>query len=108
MTKRRWEQAAAAGGIGFVVLQLASQGLIQIGGAEPAFTASALRLAPAGTSISFFSLTNLMTGMDHSCLENAPYVRALLDPIPSRQPRRVGGTAHQEGPFVGFSLEFTM
>ena len=30
----------------------------------PALTASLRRLAPSGTSISFFSLTNLMMGMD--------------------------------------------
>jgi hypothetical protein len=36
-----WERAAAAGGIVFVGLQLVSQGLMQIGGVEPSFDASA-------------------------------------------------------------------
>jgi hypothetical protein len=36
-----WEQIGAAGGIVFVVLQMASQALIQVGGAEPPFDASA-------------------------------------------------------------------
>jgi len=49
MSKRRWEQIGAAGGIAFVVLQLASQALIQIGGAEPAFT------APAQEIVDFFN-----------------------------------------------------
>ncbi|MFN2189905.1 MAG: hypothetical protein ACK2T3_14165 [Candidatus Promineifilaceae bacterium] len=53
MTKKRWEQIAAAGGIAFVVLQLASQGLIQIGGAEPPFT------APAEEIVDFFNNRNL-------------------------------------------------
>lgn len=48
MTKRRWEQVGAAGGIAFVVLQLVGQALIQVGGAEPAFT------APAEEIVSFF------------------------------------------------------
>ena len=41
MSNRRWEQIGASGGIVFVVLQLVSQALIQIGGMEPAFTADA-------------------------------------------------------------------
>ena len=40
-TKSRWEQIGAAGGILFVVLQLVSQMLIQIGGSEPPFDSSA-------------------------------------------------------------------
>lgn len=71
MTKKRWEQIAAAGGIGFVVLQLASQALIQIGGAEPAFTASAEEivaffnnrdpsLAPIGGFLSSLSVIALL------------------------------------------------
>ena len=48
MSKRRWEQIGAGGGIVFVVLQLAGQALIQVGGAEPAFT------APAQEILSFF------------------------------------------------------
>jgi hypothetical protein len=39
MSKRRWEQIGAAGGIVFILLQLVSQGLIQVGGSEPAFSA---------------------------------------------------------------------
>jgi hypothetical protein len=71
MTKKRWEQIAAAGGIGFVVLQLASQALIQIGGAEPSFTASAEEivdffsnrdpsLAPIGGFLSSLSVIALL------------------------------------------------
>lgn len=48
MSKQRWEQIGAAGGIIFVVLQLAGQALVQIGGSEPAFT------APAQEILSFF------------------------------------------------------
>jgi hypothetical protein len=40
-TKRRWEQIGAAGGIVFVMMQLMSQALIQIGGGEPPFDAPA-------------------------------------------------------------------
>lgn len=40
MSKKRWEQMGAAGGIAFVVLQILSQALIQIGGTEPSFNAS--------------------------------------------------------------------
>ena len=43
-TRRRWEQVGAAGGIVFVVLQLLSQALIQAGGSEPAFEASAAEI----------------------------------------------------------------
>lgn len=48
MSKSRWEQIAASGGLLFVVLQLVAQGLIQIGGSEPSFN------APAGEIVSFF------------------------------------------------------
>jgi hypothetical protein len=48
MSKRRWEQIGAAGGIVFILLQLVSQGLIQTGGSEPAFS------APAGEILSYF------------------------------------------------------
>jgi hypothetical protein len=41
MSGKRLEQVAAAGGIAFVVLDGVGQGLIQIGGAEPAFGALA-------------------------------------------------------------------
>ena len=44
VTKRRWEQIGAAGGIAFVVLQLAGQSLIQVGGAEPPFNATAAEI----------------------------------------------------------------
>ena len=53
MSKKRWNQIAAAGGIGYVVLQLASQVLIQIGGAEPPFT------APSSDIVEFFSNRDL-------------------------------------------------
>lgn len=52
-TKVRWEQIGAAGGILFVVLQLLSQMLIQIGGAEPPFN------APAGVIADYFMARNL-------------------------------------------------
>ncbi|MEJ2012533.1 MAG: hypothetical protein P8X64_09965 [Anaerolineales bacterium] len=41
MAKVRLYRLAALGGIFFVVMQVVGQGLIQVGGAEPAFTASA-------------------------------------------------------------------
>jgi hypothetical protein len=43
-----WERAAAAAGIAFVALQLVAQGLIQVGGLEPAFD------APAEEIVAFF------------------------------------------------------
>ena len=48
MGNARLEQIGAAGGIVFVVLQMASQALIQAGGAEPPFD------APAPTIVAFF------------------------------------------------------
>jgi len=45
MSTSRWEQIGAAGGIVFVVLQMAAQSLIQIGGAEPPFDARAQTIA---------------------------------------------------------------
>lgn len=48
MSKQRWEQMAASGGLIFVVLVFAGQGLIQVGGMEPAFS------APADEILSFF------------------------------------------------------
>jgi hypothetical protein len=41
MNNTSWEQIGAAGGIVFVVLQMGSQALIQLGGAEPPFDATA-------------------------------------------------------------------
>ena len=41
MAQRRLEQVGAAGGILFIVLQLVAQFLIQVGGGEPSFDASA-------------------------------------------------------------------
>jgi hypothetical protein len=52
MSKHRWEQIGAAGGIAFIVLQFAAQGLIQIGGGEPAFN------APAEEILSYFENRN--------------------------------------------------
>jgi hypothetical protein len=49
VSRRRWEQIGAAGGIAFVVLQLAGQSLIQVGGAEPPFS------APAEEILAFFA-----------------------------------------------------
>jgi hypothetical protein len=40
MSNTTWKKLAALGGIAYVVLQLASQSLMQLGGAEPAFNAS--------------------------------------------------------------------
>src|SRR5215211_452529 len=48
MRNARWEQIGAAGGIIFVVLQMALQALIQAGGGEPPFG------APAPTIVTFF------------------------------------------------------
>lgn len=48
MSRKRLEQAAAAGGLAFVLLEGVGQGLIQVGGAEPAFG------APAEEILSFF------------------------------------------------------
>ena len=39
--RRSWEQIGAAGGIAYVVMQLVSQALIQVGGSEPPFNAPA-------------------------------------------------------------------
>ena len=63
----RWQKIGAAGGIAYVVLQLASQMLIQIGGSEPAFDAPAqvivdyflnrsLPLALVGGTLSMLSI----------------------------------------------------
>ena len=41
MAQRRLEQVGAAGGILFIVLQLVAQALLQVGGGEPSFDASA-------------------------------------------------------------------
>ncbi|HEU5086119.1 MAG TPA: hypothetical protein VFT99_01695 [Roseiflexaceae bacterium] len=49
MSSTRWEQIGAAGGIVFVVLQMAAQSLMQVGGAEPPFN------APADTIAAFFT-----------------------------------------------------
>jgi hypothetical protein len=48
MSKSRWEQIAASGGLLFVILAMGGQGLIQVGGSEPAFN------APAADILSFF------------------------------------------------------
>ena len=48
MSIRRWEPLGAMGGIVFIVLQFAAQGLIQVGGGEPAFS------APAEEILSYF------------------------------------------------------
>jgi hypothetical protein len=41
MSKKRWEQIGASSGIIFLVVQFLAQGLIQVGGSEPSFNASA-------------------------------------------------------------------
>ena len=48
MSKGRWEQIGASGGIVFILLQLVSQALIQTGGSEPTFS------APAEEILSYF------------------------------------------------------
>jgi hypothetical protein len=52
MNNARWEQIGAAGGIVFVVLQMASQALLQVGGGEPRFD------APAETIAAFYMARN--------------------------------------------------
>jgi hypothetical protein len=52
MSRKRLQQVAAAGGIVFVVLEGVGQGLIQVGGAEPAFG------APAEEIMAFFLARN--------------------------------------------------
>src|SRR5512138_2535447 len=52
MSNSRLEQIGAAGGIVFVVLQMAAQALIQVGGAEPPFDAT------TETIIAFFMARN--------------------------------------------------
>lgn len=52
MTNSRWEQLGAAGGIGFVALQMVAQALIQVGGGEPPFD------APSSTIAAFFMARN--------------------------------------------------
>ncbi len=52
MTRKRLEQIAAAGGIGFVVLEGVGQALVQVGGMEPEFT------APANEIVEFFLARN--------------------------------------------------
>lgn len=56
-TKRRWKQIGAAGGILFVVLQVVSQSLIQMGGSEPAFD------APAAEIETFFMNRNIQLSL---------------------------------------------
>jgi hypothetical protein len=52
MSNKQWKQLGAAGGLAYVILQLLSQSLIQIGGAEPAFA------APAADIVTFFQNRN--------------------------------------------------
>ncbi len=52
MTNNGWERLGAAGGILFVILQIVSQSLIQIGGSEPPFN------APAQDIVEFFLSRN--------------------------------------------------
>jgi hypothetical protein len=54
MNERALFKIGAAGGLIFVILQMVSQGMIQIGGAEPAFKASSEEI------IRFFSARNLV------------------------------------------------
>jgi hypothetical protein len=48
MSKNRWEQIAASGGLIFIVLAFGGQGFIQVGGSEPSFN------APAAEILTFF------------------------------------------------------
>ncbi len=54
LSEVRWQKIGAAGGVAYVVLQLASQMLIQTGGSEPAFN------APAEEIVDFFLNRNLL------------------------------------------------
>jgi hypothetical protein len=72
MSKQRWEQIGAAGGILFVILQLAGQALIQVGGAEPAFT------APAGEIMSFFMARDPMLARIGGFLSNLSAIAILF------------------------------
>jgi hypothetical protein len=65
MANRGWERIAAAGGIGFVVLQNASQALFQTGGMEPPFA------APAQDILAFF------VARDRQLFEVGGYLSAL-------------------------------
>ena len=49
MRNTRLEQIGAAGGIIFVVMQMASQALMQVGGSEPPFNAPADTIAAFAT-----------------------------------------------------------
>lgn len=53
MSTTRWKQIGASGGLVYVILQLLSQSLIQIGGSEPPFS------APAEEILTFFLNRNL-------------------------------------------------
>jgi hypothetical protein len=71
MAKLRLYRFAALGGITFVVLQMVGQGLIQAGGAEPAFT------APADEILQFFrqrDTTLFAIGGYLSALSVVPYL----------------------------------
>ena len=52
MEQKRLQQAGAIGGVLFVVLQLVSQSLIQVGGSEPSFSAQAAEI------VDFFEARN--------------------------------------------------
>jgi hypothetical protein len=70
MTEGRLQRFAALGGMLFVLLQMAGQGLIQVGGAEPAFT------APADEILRFFlqrDTTLFAIGGYLSALSFVPY-----------------------------------
>jgi hypothetical protein len=67
----RWGQIGAAGGIAFVLLQVAAQALIQVGGAEPPFD------APAEATVAFFATRDagLFAAGDYlSALSLVPFV----------------------------------
>lgn len=65
MTRTSWWRAGALGGLGFVILQLTAQALIQLGGGEPAFSAG------AGEIVSFFR------SKDPVLFQAADYLNAL-------------------------------
>ena len=74
MAQRSLEQVGAAGGILFIVLQLVGQTLIQVGGGEPSFDASAQEI------VEFFEARNTLafnTGSYLSTLSVIPLLAFL-------------------------------
>ena len=71
MNDAAWQRLSGAGGILFIVLQVASQSLIQVGGSEPAFAAD------AGEILAFFGSRNpdlFRTGSAISVISVIPFL----------------------------------